>query len=104
MPAPFPPKNAPSSWFCQQWSKIREVVFYLGNLNPIDLAGCRLELRIGENGFIADSWEKQLAGLQSTFADLSKRLFAKAVNRYALCNLYDLAHPTSSPNGPFEIG
>ena len=76
-----PPAWAPPQWFSQQWAKYLRLVTFLDGLSEFDLAGHRMELRVGLERSLASCvfWEEQLAGLQRTFEEVSQHLLAKPI-------------------------
>ena len=54
---------------------------FLDGLSEFDLAGHRMELRVGPECSLASCvfWEEQLAGLQRTFEEVSQHLLAKPI-------------------------
>lgn len=80
-----PPSWAPSQcsnhWFTQPWSKLLSLVTFLDSLTPFDVAGHRMELRVGPECSLASCvfWEEQLAGLEAAFKQVSQHLLAKSI-------------------------
>ena len=79
-----PPSWAPSQcsnhWFTQPWPRLLSLVTFLDSLTPFDMAGHRMELRVGPECSLASCvfWEEQLAGLEAAFKQVSQHLLAKS--------------------------
>ena len=76
MPASFAPKCS-QQWLAKQYPKLLAFAQYMSGLSEFDVAGHRMELRIGPCNDPSSNWQEQLQQLQGIFKEASKLLFAK---------------------------
>ena len=80
-PPAWAPFQCSNQWFTQQWAKFLSLVEFLDGLSDFDVAGHRMELRVGPESSLAScvSWEEQLVGLERALEEVSQHLLAKPI-------------------------
>lgn len=102
MPPSFAPAQCSQQWVANQHQKLMSSAQYLGGLSEFDVAGHRMEIRIGPCNEPCSNWGDQLQEVKDIFEGVSKLLFAKALSFSEVLEAIKVALGEAEQSGLFR--